>query len=440
MAENPSSNRPGTAPEEDADLLAMIRQHLAEAESNIQAEKRRAPAGDPNRVQVSSTQETLENIWREQPPIRPAPPQWERPQVWQVPPMPPMRQQMPVQPPPQPPQQPQQPSKKAAKGPQPPPVRKKKKRRARKFFAVLLACVLLLGMLGTGFAYYEAGKVRYGEAIAGDARRPDASQLRWHSLVTNILLIGLDGQETDASLRSDSMLLLSVDRRNGALKLCSFLRDSWVSIPGEGENKLNAAYAWGGPELLTATLEQNFGVRIDHYLQVDFEGFRGIIDALGGIAVPVTEKEIDFLCKTTRLGKQIGKESFRQQMRDAGVVRFTGEQALIYCRIRKLDSDFMRAQRQQKVLGAIVDKLKNENPLKLLALPDEILPYIRTDMSRARLTALLLAAPVYMFFETQRHSVPMDNTYKSVNKKGSAALELDFEANRRGLKEFIYGS
>ncbi len=441
--------------DEDADLLSMIRQHLTEAETNIrQAKQRRpvdpdaecdlleldnldtggratgmrAPPRDMNRAPSRVGQPTLDNIWSGSPlgpaskaslPKTPAP-RVAAPQP-QLPPQRPQSKPAPQQ-------------KKAA-----PVVRSKKKHPVRRFFAAILVITLFFGSMGFGFAYFEAGKVRFAEAGDDAVSRPRASELRSSAFVTNILLLGVDGEESDASLRSDTMLLLSVDRRDKTLKLTSFLRDSWVELPDGEHAKLNAAFARGGAEMVMATLELNFRIRIDYYLMVDYAGFRGIVDSLGGVDVAVTDKEADFLCKTTRLGKQIGREGFSQQMREAGAVHFTGEQALIYCRIRKLDSDFWRTSRQQKVLNAIVAKIRTSSPFVLLELPDAVLPCIRTDMSRLRLTRFLICAPIYMGYETERHSVPASDTYKNAKKKGSDVLELDFDANITQLKEFIYG-
>jgi LCP family protein required for cell wall assembly len=319
--------------------------------------------------------------------------------------------------------------------------RRKSKRGAavKKFFAFVVVFAVLVGALGVGFLYYEAGKVQFAAADPEKAAlRPTGADLCSGLGVTNILLIGLDA-ESSGSVRSDSMLLLSIDRNTNSLKLCSFLRDSWVQLPGGGEAKLNAAFAKGGAELLRATLEQNFRVRIDHYITVDFDGFEAIIDSMGGVAVPVTDREADFLCKTTRLGKQIGREGFTTQMANNGNVQFTGEQALIYCRIRKLDSDFQRTQRQRKVLNALVAKVKADSVFDLFQLPDVVLPCIRTDMRQTELTKLLLAAPFYMQYETIQHNVPAAGTYQDAKKQGSAVLELDFDVNIAQLEEFIYG-
>lgn len=143
------------------------------------------------------------------------------------------------------------------------------------------------------------------------------------------------------------MILVSVDYKHAKIKLTSFLRDSWVEIPSKGKKaKLNAACAYGGPQLLVDTIEYNFHIDIDHYVMVNFEMFTQIIDNLGGVEVEVTEKEAKFIRNTTR----------HKDMESGDSVLLDGAKALVYCRIRKLDSDYMRTLRQRKVITALINK------------------------------------------------------------------------------------
>ncbi|MDR2525812.1 MAG: LCP family protein [Oscillospiraceae bacterium] len=318
-------------------------------------------------------------------------------------------------------------------------VRARKKHPLRTFFILLLLLGALLGASGVGFVYNQASKVQTAAPNeAGAAMRPSRSALLHSARVTNLLLIGVDKDEGGVA-RSDSMLLLSIDRDGKALKLTSFLRDSWVQMASGGEAKLNSAFAWDGAEGLCATLEQNFGVAIDHYIKIDFAGFKAVIDALGGVEVAVADVEADFIVKTTKAGKALGREAFRAQTEEKGTVLLDGELALIYCRIRKLDSDFHRTARQRKVLEALTAKLKKTPPSTLLKLPELILPALETDMRPSALTALLLGATGWLGYGTEQHSIPAKGTYKEATKKGSAALELDLDENRALLEAFIYG-
>ncbi|MCL2105593.1 MAG: LCP family protein [Oscillospiraceae bacterium] len=305
--------------------------------------------------------------------------------------------------------------------------RRRRKHGFRRMIAAALIALLLLAGSGYGFAYVQAGKVKEGSQIAHQRGAGTASSLR----VTNILLVGLD------ATRADTVLLLSIDRASKKLKLSSFLRDSWVELPDGGWSKLNAAVAKGGGAL-AETVERNFKVKIDHYMMVDFQAFEEIIDAMGGVSVPVTDKEADWLCGKTRLGRQIGRESMRGQMEQNGAVAMTGEQALIFCRIRYLDSDFGRTKRQRVMIERMAAQLKRTNPLKWMGIADIAFSGIETDMRQLSLTNLAVSLPFYAGFDVEQHTVPAENTYKDATKNGQSVLELNIEKNSELLRQFLY--
>ena len=308
---------------------------------------------------------------------------------------------------------------------------KKRKRSARRFFSRALAAVLILTGLLYLAAYAFAGKVGQTDPLPGGGfSRPG---------VANILVVGMDGEGTKGGGdgRSDTILLLSIDWIHRKLKLTSFLRDSWLPMPGGGYNRINTAFFYGGAAGLAQTITNNFDVRIDHCILLNFTAFQVIVDAVGGIEVPVTDAEARFLCNTTRLGRQIGRESMRRQMNEKGAVKMTGEQALIYSRIRKLDNDFNRTQRQRKVFGILAAKALR-SPVSLLFNIGGVLPYVKTDMSRAGLAAFATAAPLFLTFGMEEHQVPADGTWNSANKGGAAVITMDVARNAEELRKFIY--
>ncbi|MDR2646737.1 MAG: LCP family protein [Oscillospiraceae bacterium] len=315
--------------------------------------------------------------------------------------------------------------------------RVKKKHRVRRFFAASLVIVLLLGMSAYAIVYHTAQQTNYVPPSAAASGSQSTELLASNALVTNILLIGADGNAGDSS-RSDTMLMLSIDRARSKIKLTSFLRDSWVELPSGKYSKLNAACSSGGAALVAETIEKNFKVRVNHYALVNFDSFEYVIDALAGINVPVTDKEADFLCKKTRLGKQIGRKSFSDQMENNGTVHFNGEQALIYCRIRALDDDFHRTQRQRKVMSKILEQIKGASPLQWIKIANGVLPNIETDMSASTVANLAMLLPVYLNYEVLQHRVPEDGTWENATKSGAAVLVMDIAENADLLKEFIY--
>jgi len=311
---------------------------------------------------------------------------------------------------------------------------KRKKRPVKRFFSWILALVLVV--TGTLFiaAFAFAGMLGDGDNL------PSSGVHAPRMGVTNILVIGVDDEAAkngDVG-RSDTILLLSIDRTRGKLKLASFLRDSWLQQPNGRTDRLNASFHSGGPSLLAQTISQNFDVRIDHYVQLNFTAFEALIDAVGGISVPVTPEEAVFLCNTTRLGKQIGRDEMRRQMNEDGAVKMTGEQALIYSRIRKLDSDFKRTERQRKVFGIVAKKMLG-NPLSLIFKANKVLPHIKTDMGRLSVAGLATALPVYLTFDIEQMHVPVDGSWQNVKRNGADVITLDISKNTQALRDFIYG-
>lgn len=307
---------------------------------------------------------------------------------------------------------------------QPTPPKKKKKRGCGCLLAPIVALFLVAVMLFAGTFGYVYSLMEKTEKI--DIQQTSAQNLRSDKDILNILLIGLD-EESGGISRSDTMMLLSIDKINKALKLTSFLRDMWVDIPGHNSAKLNASFAYGGIDLTIQTLENNFSVDIDHSVIVDFNMFKNIIDALGGIDVEITQKEADFINRTTSVTVK------------PGVNHLNGKSALIYARIRKLDSDFNRTERQRKVISSIIDKSVKSDIFELLKLLKNVMPLVKTDIDTMQLTELAFGALKYIKFDVQQLQVPADDAYSSQRIRGQAALVPDMDKNRNNIISFIYG-
>ncbi|MDF2908825.1 MAG: cell envelope-related transcriptional attenuator, partial [Herbinix sp.] len=143
--------------------------------------------------------------------------------------------------------------------------------------------------------------------------------------VSNILLIGVETFE--GAQNTDTMIIASIDSKNNVIKLTSLMRDLYVELPGHKNNKLNAAYANGGINLLYDTIEVNFGLSMDGYVLVDFNDFEQIIDYLGGIDLELTSKEAEYLRTTNYISEPANRDVV------AGVQHMNGNQVLGYCRI-----------------------------------------------------------------------------------------------------------
>lgn len=316
----------------------------------------------------------------------------------------------------------------------PPPRRKRKKNsaanKAKNIFRAIIA-VILVAVIGAGcFVGNAMGKVTYDDKRKN--QYVNRSDLAHSSSVTNILLLGVDARnpKDDTASRSDSMMLISIDKAHNCIKMVSFLRDTWVYIPCiDKKQRLNAACQYDGYNGVVDTIEYNFGIDIDGYVVADFEMFKVIVDSIGGVEVEVSEKEAKEV--TSHKGR------YGNVKLDAGKYKLTGEQALAYCRIRKIDTDFMRAYRQRTVMQAILKSVKSANPIKLVSMATKAAPYIQTNLSKAKIISVgMKALPCISDMAEVR--VPFDGTWQYATIGGASVITIDVDKNKEQLKDLIY--
>ena len=320
------------------------------------------------------------------------------------------------------------------------PEEKKKTKKShpiRNTFLVFLCIVIVLVSCVGFYGYNTVNKLLSSfdntEAVV-DNEYISESLLYSDDEQVNILLVGVDAREGETDSRSDTMMLVTLDNKNGEIKLTSFLRDSYVEIAGrKKKEKLNAAYMRGGIQTLIDTLELNFKVSIPYYVVVDFEIFTTIVDELGGINVDVTEKESYYTYHSGKVGVPVRIEAGED-------ILLNGEQALWYSRIRYLDSDFMRTQRQRKVITAIVEKTLQQDIPTMIGLAETIIPLVKTNLSSNEIMnigvkALLKQAYSYPIVQQQ---IPADNTWSSKSISGvGSCLVMDFEDNIKIMQSFL---
>ncbi len=268
----------------------------------------------------------------------------------------------------------------------------------------------------------------------------DSKSIVYDKNVFNILLIGSDSRKSGGSGRSDTMLLVSINKKNKKIVVTSLLRDIYLQIPGKSNNRLNAAYAFGGADLLLSTIEQNFKVPVERYASIDFYAFIDIVDAVGGITLDVGEKDVPVINKfITEINKLTGQEEKMDHLTVPGTLLLNGKQALGYVRNRNVgNADFDRTARQRKALEQIVDKVKKLNLLEMKELLDVILPQVTTNLSEGEIFSLILALPSYMSYDTQQWSIPEANSYTALRIRGMAVLGIDFDENVDALHKKLY--
>lgn len=232
--------------------------------------------------------------------------------------------------------------------------------------------------------------------------------------ITNIMLVGQNFREDEQNKLSDTMILCSINRKTKTLTMVSFLRDLYVQLPsyaghGCGRNRINVCYAlgstWkrsslGGMEMLALCIEQNFGIHVDHTIEVGFEAFTGIIDGFGGVDIEVTEAEAKYM--TDHIG-YVGNM-------EPGYQTLDGMEALAYARIRKIDGDRQRAARQRAVISALIEKIRDIDLKGMYKAAEYCLPFVVTDMTDQEITNYILELlPMLKDLKLYSLTCPADN-------------------------------
>lgn len=253
--------------------------------------------------------------------------------------------------------------------------RKHLKRLYLKTFLITAAvCLALLGAAYGVFLYMVGGLNR--AEVDEDKLSVNESV---DEKVINVALYGLDSREHDYSGRSDVIMIASVNSKTGQVKLISVARDTYASIPGYQNDKINHAYAYGGPELAIQTLNENFDMDITDYVAVNFDSLAEVIDAMGGVEVDVTEAERQQINAYLLAG---------EPLYETGYIALTGPQAVSYSRIRKIDNDDMRTSRQREVLASLFEKAKDINPLEYPSYVRKFAPMVQTSLSNDEILKL----------------------------------------------------
>lgn len=303
---------------------------------------------------------------------------------------------------------------------------RKPKRKRRKIIKRLFTLTLLVIIAAAGYTYFE-----YKKGLSesdGDFKEDGQFEFNGEGSdldEVNILVLGIDSRGEDHS-RSDSMMVVHYNKKQKQPKLISIMRDSYVDIPGYDKQKVNAAYAYGGPELVRKTLKDSFDLDINYYAIIDFKGFAKIVDAVApdGIEVDVPKKMSYGIGMTLQPGKQV----------------LHGDRLLGYVRFRHdRESDFGRVRRQQEVFS----KLQKEavsigNIAQLPKLWGLVDPYIETNIPNGVIFSLGKDFLLGSVKETKSFRLPIDGSFTNKDDPTyGAVLDLDLEQNKEELKRFL---
>jgi LCP family protein required for cell wall assembly len=268
--------------------------------------------------------------------------------------------------------------------------------------------------------------------------------------VYNLLIIGYEDKANNGAKNSDSMILLSINFKLKTFTITSFMRDSYVQIPGVGNNRLNVAYAVKGYPLLKATIENNFGITIDNYVALTFDAFIKFFDALGGLDINLQKNEIEHMNKHIPVYYKVyAPADYPKNLEPVkeGVNHLDGVQLLVYVRNRTSGgtADFGRTQRQRTVMSETIKKMTTLSVDKLYELLELTLPMVTTDVPPAECSSLLMKMITRnaFSFKQQTFRIPDNGTWeeKIVRIAGTnqQVLSLNFAENTKRFKKLVYG-
>lgn len=255
-----------------------------------------------------------------------------------------------------------------------------------------------------------------------------AKEKRKDKDVYNVLLVGTDSRDPDADRgRSDSMMMVSFNKKEGKSTAISFLRDSLVDIDGHGKSRLGHTYAYGGVGLTINTINKTYDLDIQNYITISFDDLVNVIDEIGGVTVFISEEEAAYY-------RENGMPDIQ-----AGDVTLTGAQALAHARNRTLGNDFERTRRQRSVMYGIYRKImEKKDPSALLPLINYAVNHVKTNMSVSEMYSMAKDVLSVDDLKMQQTCIPQDGTYTDITYEGMQVLKVDFDANKKKIEQLLY--
>ena len=238
--------------------------------------------------------------------------------------------------------------------------------------------------------------------------------------IRNIALFGIDS--TGDKGRSDAIMILTLDEKHNKVKLTSIMRDSYVDIKGQ-KDKINHAYAYGGPELAIKTINENFGLNIKDFISVNFDSLGAIIDELGGVSIKITEEEVTHIPGISA----------------TGVHNLTGAQALAYSRIRYASGgDYQRTQRQRNIMQGIYESFRYTELTEYPGLISSFLPYVTSNMGGTEMIGIGTEYAAIMSSGLDQIRFPRDGEGQNKMINGVYYLEYDIEKAGKAMRSYIF--
>lgn len=331
----------------------------------------------------------------------------------------------------------------------------------KKLIAVVVV-IFLLVLIVLGYIYLKLKKLNYDdgtvteeveeivveESLVTDEEAEDLgeaevilsdAEMQSDEDVFNILLLGTDERTTkfNTNARADTIMILSLDKKNNTTKLVSLQRGMGFPIL---EGKYEGEYDWithlfryGGADLMLRSIREVLNVEVEHYVRVNIRTFDQLIDSVGGVNVELTAEEAAAINEQAKINTEVQKVN-------EGTNSLNGYTAMTYCRLRSLDSDWKRVQRQRNVVQALASSAKDMSLKELNDMLDTVLPLVQTNLDILDIVGLISYAPAVLGMEMEQMTIPVKGTYGSMKGLGGRNLyAVDFDENSKILHEFLYG-
>ena len=261
--------------------------------------------------------------------------------------------------------------------------------------------------------------------------------------IYNILLVGVDRRDKTWNGNSDSMILVSINKKDNRVTMVSLMRDTYVDIPDVGYEKLNAAYAWGAGPLLCETVTNTYKVKVDRYAAVDFFDLIDIIDIIGGVDMEITASEAEVMngyildmCNLMNI------DGYAHQVPvGGGYIHCDGVQAVAYARNRYVgNSDYQRTERQRYLIQQLMGEVKRMSVAQMTDKMQSILGHVTMNIPESEIWSMIPELPEMLNYKFETDRIPYDNMYDVISVKGQGMLVPDWEPTIEKLHDFIYGS
>ena len=305
---------------------------------------------------------------------------------------------------------------------------------------ILIGLIVTICLSGFGYVYFKLNKMYVKDEVV----KSTEEQGTMVEGITNILLVGTDGEYIEKWNRSDSMMVVTIDSKNKDIRISSIARDTYVDIPGYSTEKLTHAYAYEGIDLLREVFKVNFNLDIDKYIAVNFVSFMDIMDELGGVEVNVEEKDIKEINKyiDACYGYYKNKdEKDKEYITKSGVQRLNGYQALAFSRIRYTDSAFARDNRHREVAESVYKEFAQKGVETYKKCAEIILNNTKTNISPMEMMNLAYTVLKINDKDIDQFQFPLEE-YRNghiINKQKGWVLEWDKEPNLEAWHKFIFG-